>query len=200
MVNQGVPFVNDVRADLFDANVVYAAVDNHKYGVYKPYILKSTNKGKSWKIINGDLPQRTLIWRLVQDHINKDLIFAATEYGIYFTYNGGSNWVKLKGGVPTISFRDITIQRREDDLVGASFGRGFFILDDISALRNFNLSVMKQEATLFPIKDALWYGQASRVGSQGDAEYKAPALPFACFDFSVIASICSFKSSICLSI
>ena len=173
-----VPFVNDVRADLFDANVVYAAVDNHKYGVYKPYILKSTNKGKSWKISNGDLPQRTLIWRLVQDHINKDLIFAATEYGIYFTYNGGSNWVKLKGGVPTISFRDITIQRREDDLVGASFGRGFFILDDISALRNFNLSVMKQEATLFPIKDALWYGQASRVGSQGDAEYKAPNAPF----------------------
>lgn len=173
-----VPFVNDVRADLFDANVVYAAVDNHKYGVYKPYILKSTNKGKSWKIINGDLPQRTLIWRLVQDHINKDLIFAATEYGIYFTYNGGSNWVKLKGGVPTISFRDITIQRREEDLVGASFGRGFFILDDINALRNFNLSVMKQEATLFPIKDALWYGQASRVGSQGDAEYKAPNAPF----------------------
>lgn len=173
-----VPFVNDVRADLFDANVVYAAVDNHKYGDYSPYILKSTNKGKSWKIINGDLPDRLLIWRLVQDHVNKDLMFAATEYGIYFTYNGGTNWVKLRGGVPTISFRDITIQRREDDLVGASFGRGFFILDDITPLRNFNASMMSQPATMFPTKDAYWYRQSSRVGSQGDAEYKAPNAPF----------------------
>lgn len=173
-----VPFVNDVRADLYDANVVYAAVDNHKYGVYKPYILKSTNKGKSWKLINGDLPERLLVWRLVQDHINRDLMFAATEYGIYFTYNGGSNWLKLKGGVPTISFRDITIQRREDDLVGASFGRGFFILDDITPLRTFNKSMMSQPATMFPTKDALWFSQSSRVGSQGDAEYKAPNAPF----------------------
>jgi hypothetical protein len=173
-----VPFVNDVRADLHDANVVYAAVDNHKYGDFKPYILKSTNKGKSWKIISGDLPKKLLVWRLVQDHVDKNLIFAATEYGIYFTYNGGENWLQLKGGVPTISFRDIAIQRRENDLVGASFGRGFFILDDISPLRNFNASIVKEEATLFPIKDAYWYREWSRVGSQGDGEYKAPNAPF----------------------
>lgn len=173
-----VPFVNDVRSDLYDANVVYAAVDNHKYGDYKPYVLKSTNKGKSWKIISGDLPEKLLVWRLVQDHVDKNLIFAATEYGIYFTYNGGENWVKLKGGVPTISFRDIAIQRRENDLVGASFGRGFFVLDDITPLRNFNPSTLTKEATLFPTKDAYWYRQWSRVGSQGDAEYKAPNVPF----------------------
>jgi len=173
-----VPFVNDVRADLFDANTVYAAVDNHKYGNYQPYVLKSTDKGNSWKIINGDLPKRLLIWRLVQDHINKDLLFAATEYGIYFTYNGGVNWVQLKGNVPTISFRDITIQRRENDLVGASFGRGFFILDDITPLRNFKSNMITAEATLFPIKDAYWYKQFTKVGSQGDAQYKAPNAPF----------------------
>ncbi|MDC7993545.1 VPS10 domain-containing protein [Altibacter sp. HG106] len=173
-----VPFVNDVRADLFDANVVYVTVDNHKYGDYKPYILKSSDKGRSWSLISGDLPVRMLVWRLVQDHVDKNLLFAATEYGIYFTYNGGKNWVELGGGVPTISFRDITIQRREDDLVGASFGRGFFILDDISPLRNFNAAMLSKEATLFPIKDAHWYSEASRVGSQGDAEYKAPNAPF----------------------
>lgn len=169
-----VPFVNDVRADLFDANVVYAAVDNHKYGDYRPYILKSTDKGNTWNLINGDLPNRLLIWRLVQDHVDKNLLFAATEYGIYFTYNGGTNWIQLKGGVPTISFRDLTIQRRENDLVGASFGRGFFILDDITPLRNFNPAVVAAEATLFPIKEALWYKPSSRVGSQGDSEYIAP--------------------------
>jgi len=132
------PFVNDVRADLFDANVVYAALDNHKYGDYSPYIIKSSDKGKSWKIINGDLPNKLLVWRLVQDHVNKNLLFAATEFGVYFTTNSGKNWIKLKGGMPTIPIRDIKIQRSENDLVAGSFGRGIFILDDITPLRTFN--------------------------------------------------------------
>ena len=128
-----IPFVNDVRADLFDENIVYAALDNHKYGDYKPYLIKSSDKGKSWTLMNGDLPGKLLTWRLVQDHINKYLLFLAAENGIYFTNNGGTNWIQLKGGIPNISFRDITIQRRENDLVAASFGRGFLSLM-ISAL------------------------------------------------------------------
>lgn len=171
------PFVNDVRADLYDANVVYAALDNHKYGDYKPYIIKSTDKGKSWKLINGDLPEKLLIWRLVQDHVQKDLLFAATEFGVYFTSNGGTNWTKLSGGMPNIPIRDITIQRRENDLVAGSFARGIFILDDISPLRNFNPNTTA-EATLFPVKKANWYRQSSRVGSQGDAEWIAKNPPY----------------------
>lgn len=172
------PFVNDVRADLFDANVVYAALDNHKYGDYKPYIIKSSDKGRTWKLINGDLPDKLLIWRLVQDHVKKDLLFAATEFGVYFTSNGGQNWIKLKDGMPTIPIRDITVQRRENDLVAGSFGRGIFILDDITPLRNFNPSMNNQEATLFPVKTAHWYRQSSRVGSQGGAEWIAKNPPF----------------------
>jgi photosystem II stability/assembly factor-like uncharacterized protein len=189
-----VPFVNDVRADLFDANLVYAAFDNHKYGDYKPYLIKSTDKGKTWSLMNGDLPNRLLTWRLVQDHVNKDLLFAATEYGVYFTYNGGKNWVQLKSGIPTIGVRDITIQRRENDLVGASFGRGFFILDDITPLRNFKASMMSDAATLFPIKDAYWYRPSSRVGSQGDSQYIAPNAPFgATFTYFMSDKVKSLK-------
>jgi photosystem II stability/assembly factor-like uncharacterized protein len=173
-----IPFVNDVRADLFDANVVYAALDNHKYGDYKPYIIKSSDKGKSWTLINGNLPDKLLIWRLVQDHVKKDLLFAATEFGIYFTYNGGTNWIKLKGGLPTISFRDITIQRTENDLVAGSFGRGIFVLDDISSLRDFDASMLKSAVTLFSIKPTYWYKQSSSLGSQGDAEWIAKNPPF----------------------
>lgn len=172
------PFVNDVRADLFDANVVYAVLDNHKNGDYKPYVIKSSDKGKSWKLINGNLPSKLLTWRLVQDHVKKDLLFLAAEDGIYFTSNGGTNWIKLKGGAPTISFRDLTIQRRENDLVAASFGRGFFILDDITPLREFDSSMLKSEATLFSIKPAYWYKQTSGFGSQGDGEYSAKNPPF----------------------
>ena len=172
------PFVNDVRADLFDANVVYAALDNHKYGDFKPYLIKSSNKGKTWTSMNGDLPDRLLTWRLVQDHIKKDLLFAATEFGIYMTVNGGANWTKLGGGLPTISFRDITIQRRENDLVAASFGRGFYVLDDISPIREFDASMLNKNATLFNIKPAYWYIEKGDVYGQGDNYYKAKNPPY----------------------
>lgn len=194
---KGVPkfaFINDIRADLFDANVVYAALDNHKYGDYKPYVIKSNNKGRSWTLINGDLPSPLLAWRLVQDHVKKEILFLAAENGIYFTNNGGINWVKLTGGIPTISFRDIAIQRREDDLVGASFGRGFFVLDDISPLRTFTIDMMKGNPTLFPVKNAHWYAQRSRVAGQGDSEYEAPNPPFgAVFTYYMPEKISSLK-------
>ncbi len=171
------PFVNDVRADLFDANVVYAALDNHKYGDYKPYLIKSTDKGKSWTIISGNLPDKHLTWRLVQDHVDPRLLFVATEFGIFFTKDGGTNWMELNGGLPTISFRDITIQRRENDLVGASFGRGFYILDDITPIREMTSSDVNAEARLFPVRDAYWYTETSAVGSQGSI-YSAENPPY----------------------
>ncbi|MBT8267752.1 MAG: glycosyl hydrolase, partial [Bacteroidia bacterium] len=188
------PFVNDVRADLFDANTVYAALDNHKNGDYKPYLIKSTDKGRSWSLMNGDLPGRMLTWRLVQDHENRDLIFLAAEYGIYFTTNAGKNWIKLKGGLPTISFRDITIQRRDNALVGASFGRGFYVMDDITPIREFNSSMLSGGPTLFKTSNAKWYRQFSRVGSQGDGEYSAKNAPFgATFTYYIPDKIKSLK-------
>ncbi|GAB4286581.1 MAG: hypothetical protein Kow0098_01950 [Ignavibacteriaceae bacterium] len=177
----GVPptaFVNDIKADLFDVNTVYVALDNHKYGDLNPYLLKSTDRGKTWKSIKGNIPQRTLIWRLVQDHINPHLLFAATEFGIYFTINGGVKWIKLTGGVPTISFRDLAIQRREDDLVCASFGRGFYILDDYSVLRNVSEEMLNKEAVLFQPSDAWWYIQNHLAVIQGSETFTAPNPPF----------------------
>ena len=136
----GVPataFVNDLRADLHDVNTVYIALDNHKYGDFNPYLLKSTDRGLTWSSMNNGISEGTMVWRTVQDHVNANLMFAATEFGIYVSFSRGGNWMKFNSGLPTISFRDITIQRRENDLVGASFGRGFYILDDYSALRSF---------------------------------------------------------------
>ena len=177
----GIPataFVNDIKADLFDAKTVYAALDNHKFGDFKPYLLKSTDAGKSWSSIAGNLPERTLVWRLVQDHLKRELLFAATEFGIFFTLDGGRKWIELTGGVPTISFRDITIQRRESDLVAASFGRSFFILDDYSPLRTISEDLLNQEAVLFPVKDAWWYIQKNVISSQGASDYVAENPPF----------------------
>ena len=182
----GVPntaFVNDIRADLFDAQTVYVALDNHKYGDYQPYLLKSTNGGRSFKSITGDLPDRHLVWRLVQDHVQPSLLFAATEFGLFFTVDGGQQWLKLEGGVPTISFRDVIIQRHEQDLVAASFGRGIFILDDYTPLRQLTPKTVEQAALLFPTRKAWWYIQQHPLGfsdgaSQGHGFYRAPNPPF----------------------
>ncbi len=189
------PFVNDVRADLFDANIVYAALDNHKNGDFKPYLLKSTDKGRTWSLMNGNLPKRLLTWRLVQDHIKKDLFFAATENGVYFTANGGGSWSQLKGGLPTIAIRDITIQRRENDLVAASFGRGFYVLDDITPLREFNANVKNEEATLFDVKPAYWYVPKQARYAQGSNQYVAKNPDFgAIFTYYLKDSLASMKS------
>ncbi|MEO1253627.1 MAG: glycosyl hydrolase, partial [Bacteroidota bacterium] len=179
----GVPsrcYVNDVKADLFDENTLYVALDNHKEGDYRPYLVKSTDKGASWTRIETGLGNKNLAWRIVQDHVNKDLLFAGTEFGVYFTVDGGKSWTELTGGIPTISFRDLAIQRRENDLVAASFGRGFYILDDYSALRNVNSSQITEEATLFKPRKVWWYVQRSVLdfddvrGSQGSQLYVAP--------------------------
>ena len=179
----GVPataFVNDIKADLHDANTVYVALDNHKYGDFNPYLLKSTNKGKSWVSIASSIPERHLVWRLVQDHVNPKLLFIGTEFGLYFSTDGGKDWTQLRGNVPTISFRDLAIQKRENDLVAASFGRGFYVLDDYSALRDVSKAALEDTAKLFPVRDAWWYIPRSHLsfapgkGSQGDSHFVAP--------------------------
>ena len=181
----GVPpraFVNDIKADLFDESTVYVALDNHKEGDFKPYLYKSTDKGKTWKNITGDLPQPLIVWRLVQDYKKPELLFIGTEFGIYASLNGGKNWHKLNTKA-NISFRDLAVKRGEDDLVGGSFGRGIFILDDYAFLRDVNAEQLKKEAVLFPPKDSWWYFQRgilgmSKKGSQGASYFLAPNPPY----------------------
>ena len=170
-------FVNDIKADLFDANTVYVVLDNHKFGDLTPYLLKSTDRGKSWSSIRSNIPDKTLVWRIVQDHVNPDLFFLGTEFGIYFTIDSGEKWIKLTGKVPTISFRDLAIQRREGDLIGASFGRSFYLLDDYSPLRDVSEKQLLEEATLFPVRDAWWYIPRLSVRSTGATHFTAPNPP-----------------------
>ena len=175
---RGIPansYVNDIRADLFDPNTVYVALDNHKYGDYKPYLIKSTNLGKSWTSLADDLPEKHLVWRIVQDHVNKDLLFIGTEFGLFFSVNGGKDWVELEGGIPTISTRDVKIQRRENDLVAGTFGRGIYILDDYAPLRSLTEKSMQQEAILFaPSRPVKWFQlDDNHTDSDGDDRFVA---------------------------
>ena len=181
----GVPeeaFVNDIKADRHNAETVYAVLDDHKTGDFAPYLVKSDDRGRTWYSIVGDLPERQIIWRFEQDHVNPDLYFLGAEFGLYFSIDAGDKWIKLKGNVPTISFRDIAIQRRENDLVGASFGRSFFVLDDYSFLRQIGSKTLdEEEFILFGIRKARLHvpGRAlgSEKGSQGDGFFTAPNPP-----------------------
>jgi photosystem II stability/assembly factor-like uncharacterized protein len=172
-------YVGCVLADQHKAGVVYATFDNHKKGDFKPYVMRSDNYGKSWKSIAGDLPERGTVHCIEQDHRNKDLLFVGTEFGLFFTVDGGRQWVQLKNGLPTIAVRDIDIQRRENDLAVGTFGRGIYILDDYSPLRDVTGTWLENEAAIiFPVKDALMFNKRSpmgsrRKGSQGDSFYSA---------------------------
>jgi len=174
----GIPqyaYVSDVYASRHNANTVFAVFNHHKYGDYHPYLLKSNDRGISWQNISGNIPDHEFTWTLVQDHDDPNLLFTGTEYGLFFTLDGGNQWIKLKNGIPTIAIRDLEIQKRENDLVAASFGRGFYILDNYSPLRNINQNELAKEALLFPVKNPLLYLETNFDGrSYGHSFYTSP--------------------------
>jgi len=173
-------YIDDVQASAHDADVVYAVLENHKRGDYKPYVLKSDNRGGSWKSISSDLPARGSAHTIVEDHVDPNLLFVGTEFGLFVTQDGGASWHQLKGNFPTIAVRDIEIQVRENDLVVGTFGRGIYILDDYTALRTKAADLGEFE--LFGVRDPwlyvegdLWGG--GEKGSSGDAFFTAPNPP-----------------------
>lgn len=181
----GVPersFINDLKVSLHDPDTVYAVVDAHKTGDYSPYLFVSSDRGRNWRSLAGDLPATTILWAFDQDHVEPRLLFVGSESGIHASLDGGSHWLALDGGTPTISFRDLEIQRRDNDLVGATFGRGFYVLDDYSPLREIAASGLGESA-LFPVRDAWWYVeripmQAAGKPSQGSTDFDAPNPPY----------------------
>ena len=182
----GIPdttYVSRLAASQHDANMVYAAFDNHKNEDFKPYLLKSTDAGKTWISIAGNLPENGSVLAFAEDPVNANLLFAGTEFGAFFTIDGGQKWVQLKGGLPTIAVRDMVMQSREGDLVIATFGRGFYVLDDVSALRQIKAESVEQAAALFPMRDSLLYMERHPLGEpkkgfQGDAFYTADNPPY----------------------
>ncbi|HEX7421521.1 MAG TPA: glycosyl hydrolase [Thermoanaerobaculia bacterium] len=181
----GVPdmtYVSRLEVSPTITNTVYAAFDNHKVGDFKPYVFRSIDRGRTWTSVTGDLPQRGSSYAVVEDTKDPKLLFAGTEYGLWMSQNGGTNWVQLKGNFPTISVRDLWIQKRRDDLVVATFGRGIYVLDDYRVLRTMSSDVANREATLFPTRDADLYVERAPFGLpgksfQGDSFFTAPNPP-----------------------
>ena len=176
-------YVSRIVASNTDANTVYVAIENHQNADFKPYLFKSTDAGRTWASIKANLPANHPVWAIAEDHVNPNLLFVGTEFGLFFSIDAGQKWIQLKGGLPTIQVRDIDIQRRENDLVLGTFGRGFYILDNYTPLRLLKPEMLKQDALLFPVKDALMYIQAQPIGGrgksfQGESFFTAENPPF----------------------
>ncbi len=174
-------FVNDVEMSLHDAATLYVAADNHKNGDFTPYVFESTDLGRTWRSMAGDLPPGAIVWAIQQDHVRPELFFVGTEHGLYFSPDRGAHWLKL-GGLPTIAFRDVKLHRRDNDLVGASFGRGDLRARRLHAASRPGQQTLAQEGGLFPVRDAWWFvpyqpGQAPGRPELGTDDFTTPNPP-----------------------
>ena len=166
---KGVPArtkVNMLTASLHDENEAFVAFNSQRDGDFTPYLLRTGDQGKTWESIASNLPERGNVYCIKQDHVNPDLLFVGTEFGAVFSNDKGQNWTKLSG-LPTIAVYDLDIQQRENDLVAATFGRGFYVLDNYEPLRTVGKDILNKRAHLFPVKDALLYVPATPLGGGG---------------------------------
>ena len=167
----GVPersYVSKLLASQHEAGTVFAAFDNHKQGDFKPYLFRSNDNGKTWTSIAGNLPENGYVHTIAEDFQNPKLLFAGTEFGLWFTIDGGQKWIQLKGGdFPVVSVHDLVIQKRESDLVVGTFGRSIYVLDDYSPLRALTPETFKQDVVTYPAKNTLMYIQTRPIGLRG---------------------------------
>ncbi len=176
----GVPemaYVSDLFASQHDTDTVYVAFNHYKSGDFTPYLLQSADRGRHWTSVAGNLPDRHPVWCIVEDSVNEQLLFVGTEYGLFVTTDGGQHWAQLCGGVPTIAFRDLEIQTRETDLVCATFGRGFYVLDDYTPLRHLTSEALARPAALFPLRHAYLYHELGYARA-AFGNYATPNPPF----------------------
>jgi photosystem II stability/assembly factor-like uncharacterized protein len=175
----GIPdmsYVQRILASQHDANTVYALFNNHQNGDFKPYVIKSTDAGRSWTSITSNLPVRGSTYAIAEDHVNPNLLFVGTEFGFFFSVDGGGKWIQMRGGLPTIAVRDIAIQRTEDDVLLGTFGRGIYVLDNYAPLRQVTRAMIDQPSAILPVKDALMYVRANDTfaSAQGASFFTAP--------------------------
>jgi photosystem II stability/assembly factor-like uncharacterized protein len=176
-------YVSLIITSNHDADTAYVSFDNHQNNDFKPYLLKTTDAGRTWTSLSSNLPKNGPVWAIAEDHVNPSLLFVGTEFGLFFSIDGGQKWIQLKGGLPTIAVRDLNIHKRENDLIVGTFGRGIYVLDNYIPLRLIKPETFRQEASVFPVKDALMYIQSQPLGGrgksfQGEAFFTADNPPF----------------------
>ena len=136
-----------IDASPFDAGTAYAAVDRHQVDDVKPYIYRTHDFGKTWARITDGIPEPAFVHAVRADPVRKGLLFAGTEFGVYVSFDDGGHWQSLQLNLPVVSVRDLMV--KNNDLVIATHGRSFWVLDDITPLRQINEAVIAANVHLF---------------------------------------------------
>jgi len=142
-------WVSRVQASRFDEETCYLTFDGHRSDLFKPYVFKTTDYGKTWTNITGNLPDGGPVYVIREDLKNKNLLFVGTEFDVFFSINSGKTWTDLSLNMPTVAFHDLMIHPRENDLIAGTHGRGIWILDDISPLQQITDKILSSESHLF---------------------------------------------------
>jgi photosystem II stability/assembly factor-like uncharacterized protein len=158
--------VSHVEPSRTNANLVYVSFERHKLGDYKPYVFKTTDGGKSFTNISGNLPENAFVHVVTEDPKNPNLLYAGTELGLYASYDGGGNWMELNlKNLPKVAVHDVQAHPRDNDLILATHGRSLWVLDDATAIQQMNQSILDSQMTLFDVRPA--YRFATRMSRYG---------------------------------
>jgi photosystem II stability/assembly factor-like uncharacterized protein len=164
-------WIPTVDASHSDAGTAYVAADHHQDDDYAPYAYMTTDYGKTWKRITGDIPTSAAWVHVVrEDPRNRNLLYMGTEMGVWASWDLGTHWVSLRGDLPVTPVRDIQVHPRDNDLLLATHGRGLYIMDDVSALQNLS-AAQATDATLFDIRPAIRWNQWNRDGNLGQKKW-----------------------------
>ena len=165
-------WINTIETSSHTAGTAYVAINNYRNDDFNNYVYKTTDFGKTWTSIEGNLPANRVARTLREDPKNPNLLYLGTELGLFISNNGGNNWVELKSNMPTLPFNDLVIHPRDNDLVLGTHGRGVWILDEIHALQEMTPEVLKQQAALFTIGDAERINYTNDGAHTGDMYYR----------------------------
>lgn len=164
-------YVSRVAFSNASEGTLYATLDGHRSNDFKPYVMKSTDYGRTWTSITGDLPDGNSVHVLREHPRQPNLLFVGTEFGVFFTIDGGRRWTPLAAGIPGVPVHDLAIQARHNDLVAGTHGRGIYILDDLTPLEHLARAKEARVAHLFPVQDALLFlpngSRNSGMGTSG---------------------------------
>lgn len=171
--------VSHIELSRRDAAVAYVAFERHMFDDFRPYIFKTSDGGKTWSNISGDLPGHAYVQVVREDPKNPNLLYAGTETGLYASYTGGNHWVELGlKNFPRVSVHDILVHPRENDLILATHGRSFWIFDDATPIQQMNAEIEKSDAYLFDVRRAIRHTERFTRYGTAEAVFFGPNPPY----------------------
>jgi len=171
--------VSHIEPSRVSAGVAYCSFDRHMLDDFSPFVYKTTDFGRTWTNVTGNLPEKAHVWVVKEDPRNPDIIYAGTELGLFVSFTQGKHWINLRmKNLPTVAVHDILIHPRENDIILGTHGRSLWIFDDLSFLQELSPGILNNPAHLFSIRPALRYNTKPTRYGIGDKVYRGPNPPY----------------------